>query len=87
MSFGPWRPGLDDVERRARLREWRAIACLIVGPRHALTIALGDALDDPTAAERARQQLEALPPLPRRRVLATYAALAMPPKLMTAAAG
>jgi hypothetical protein len=34
---------------------------VIVGPHHALAIALGDALDDPTAAARTLQQLETLP--------------------------
>lgn len=76
-GFGPWRFDLSESERQARCREWRALAIVLVGRSHPLTVALADAIADPAAADRALCQLEELAPLRRRRLLATAAALAI----------
>ncbi|MGH7089363.1 MAG: hypothetical protein ACREFQ_10740 [Stellaceae bacterium] len=75
-AFGPWAPGLDRAERLARLRAMRALVRVLVAPHTALGDALLAAESDPAGAERALAELDALPPLRRRRRLSTYAALA-----------
>lgn len=78
-AFGPWAPGLDRVERVARLRAMRAIARLCLGPRgHAFTGALRRAETDPGQLEAALQQLNALAPIDQRSVLASFAGLHRP---------
>ena len=59
------------MERTARLRELRMAARLLLGPRHELTRALASAIADPDALGDALAILDALPALPRRRLLAT----------------
>lgn len=76
--FGPWLPGLGEPERLARWRSLRALAMVYCGATHPLTVALRAAERDPAAAAQALRCLDALPALRRRRVLATYAALARP---------
>jgi hypothetical protein len=66
---------LAEPERSARLREARMAARLLFGSRHALTVALADAIADPAALDTALAELDALPALPRRRLLATLAAV------------
>jgi len=74
--FGPWRPDLDECERRARWRELRALAFLIVGPRHRLTSLLRRAERGSDRAARAAWELLAeLEPLKQRRLLSLYAEL------------
>ena len=74
--FGPWRDGIDTVERVARLRSLRAIARLTLGPRG---VAFADALyraeTDPAQLEPALARLDALAPIDRRHVLASFASL------------
>ncbi|HLG85980.1 MAG TPA: hypothetical protein VKZ79_02165 [Alphaproteobacteria bacterium] len=77
-GFGPWVADLPELERIARLRELRALAVMYCGPAHPLAIALREAEADPEASERALEHLERLPPLRRRRVLATLAELRAP---------
>jgi hypothetical protein len=64
-----------ELERQARLRELRALSLLYCGRDHPATIALTEAIADPSAADRALAQLDTLPALRRRRLLANYAAL------------
>jgi hypothetical protein len=67
--------GCSPAERAARLRELRALAMVYLGLRHPATAALGVALGDPTAVDRALAELGAIPALRRRRLLCAYAAL------------
>jgi hypothetical protein len=78
VGFGPWRENLAEPARAARLRELRALIFLFCGPDYPLVVALRDAEADHAAAEPALAQLDALRPLRRRRVLATYAELQRP---------
>jgi hypothetical protein len=80
IAFGPWQKGLPRAERLARLRELRALAHVLAGPRHPFTLALKEALTDRTAVDRAGAALADLPTLTMRRLLATFAALKAPPK-------
>jgi hypothetical protein len=77
--YGPWLPGLSAAERMARWRSTRALAFLLCGEEHPLTRALLAAeLGDERAAADALEQVDKLPPLRRRRLLATMAALRPP---------
>lgn len=67
--FGPWRPDLEPGERLARTRSLRAIVRLLAGPRG---IVLADRLRQ---AETDDAALDALEPVDRRRILASYATL------------
>ena len=75
-QFGPWRDGIDPAERLARLRSMRAIAHLCLGPRgDALTDALRLSERNPDHLPAALTALDALAPLDRRTVLASFANL------------
>jgi hypothetical protein len=74
--FGPWSPDIGEVERVARLRAMRALSLLLCGASHSLTTELRTAERDAAAAERALAELDALPPLRRRRLLSAYLAVA-----------
>lgn len=77
--WGPFRPDLDEAERRARLRCLRAIVHLSTGPRGvALADLLRRAESDPAALPAAIDALDRLAGLDRRHVLASYAALNRP---------
>lgn len=79
-TFGPWRPGIDAAERRARCRSMRAVAGLLAGPRaDDLCAALLAAETNPGALDLAAVELDRLAPLDMRRVLASYGARAKPP--------
>ena len=77
--WGPFAPGLDVCELRARLRSLRAIVRLLLGRD-------GDAIDRMLhCAESGNANLDAvvaainrLPTIPLRKILATYAALTRP---------
>lgn len=75
--FGPWRD-LPAAERVAQLRELRAIAALIIGRDKRLVALLRAAESDSDALEQAWLELERLPALPRRRVLAALAHIGAP---------
>jgi hypothetical protein len=66
---------IAEPERTARLREARVAAQLLLGRRHPLVGALVDAIADPAALIAALAELDALPALPRPRLLATLAAV------------
>jgi hypothetical protein len=65
----------DEPERLARLREARMAALLLLGPHHALTVALAAAIADPEVLGAAIEAIDGLPALQRRRLLATLAAV------------
>ena len=65
-----------EPERVCRLRELRMAARLMLGPEHPLTVVLADAIAHRRGAiDAALTGLDALPALPRRRLLATWAAV------------
>ena len=66
---------LAEPERTARLREARMTALLLLGAKHRLALALADAIADPGVLIGALAELDALPALPRRRLLATLASV------------
>ena len=75
-QFGPWAPGLDPAELRARLRAMRALARVLCGPRASdLCRLLAKAETDAAALEPALAALDRLPSNDRRHVLASYRAL------------
>lgn len=75
-AWGPFRPDLDEAERRARLRCLRAVVHLSTGRRgDELADHLRRAEQDPAALPLALAALERLAGLDRRHVLASYAAL------------
>jgi hypothetical protein len=78
LLWGPWTPGLDDVERQALVREMRCLALMIVGERHPLTQALTAAADDLSRLDQVADELQRLPAMPRRRILALAIAVWRP---------
>jgi hypothetical protein len=74
-TFGPWRRSLDQIERAAERRELKALATVFCGQKHSLVRALRAAQNgDADALAVALREIDALPALPRRRLLATFAA-------------
>ena len=67
--------GVDEIERRARLRELRALAVVYLGAKHPATRSIAEAIADPTAVEAALALLDGVPALRRRRLLAAFGAL------------
>ena len=79
-QFGPWAPDLDPCERRARCRTLRAVARLMAGPRaDALCSALACAETDSSHLDRALAALDRLASLDRRKILASYGPVMLPP--------
>jgi hypothetical protein len=77
-GFGPWRYDIGEAERLARLREMRVLAYLLA-PKSPLVAALKTAeTGDQAVLDAALAELDRLPALARRRILATYAALSRP---------
>lgn len=77
--WGPFADGLDLAERRARLRALRSVVHLLIGPRAGqLRVLLKEAESDAAVLAAALRALDALAPLDRRRVLASYAAIERP---------
>lgn len=78
-SWGPWADGLDGTERAARCRALAMAIRLHAGPAGADAVAaLRRAEDDPTALDDAGAALSALPTIPFRRAIASFAALHRP---------
>jgi hypothetical protein len=75
MTFGPWAADIDPAERRARLRGMRALALVHCRYETDFLKSLQRAETDATALPAAFDQLERLPALRRRHLLATYAQL------------
>jgi hypothetical protein len=61
---------LSDAERLARWRALRCAAVLLIGGNHPLVETLRRAETEADAGSRALAELDALPALPRRRLLA-----------------
>ena len=67
--------GASDVERLCRMREWRAVTALICGWNSEVKRALDQAIEGGSSAVAVLSEIDALPALKRRRVLATIGAL------------
>jgi len=76
INFGPWAADLQDDERRARLRAFRALALVFARQHEAFIEALRSAETEPPALTRAADLFNHLPTLHQRRLIAAYAALA-----------
>ncbi|WP_375460583.1 hypothetical protein [uncultured Enterovirga sp.] len=76
MTWGPFVPGIDAAERKARLRSLRALVKVLAGPRgHDANLALlrAEITDgDSDVLRDAHAEFGRLSPLDRRRVLSTY---------------
>lgn len=80
-AWGPFAPGIDPAEQRARLRSLRALAKVYAGPRAADACRLlAQAETDPTALEPASAAVNRLAPVDRRQILASFARLAVQPE-------
>ena len=66
---------INEPERSTRLRELRVAARLMLGPRHPVSVALANAIISSDVLGAAIEAIDALPALPRRRLLATLAAV------------
>ena len=71
-GFGPWAPGIDDAERRARLRSLRALVLVLSRSSWELNSALCRAEAEVDALPYAWKLFSQMPSLSRRRVLSTY---------------
>lgn len=77
-AWGPFVPGIDPAERRARLRALRVAAHLLCGRRAvALTTLLRTAESSDVGLYAAEQEFGRLPSLDQRRVLSAFAAGAL----------
>jgi len=76
--FGPWMPRIAEVERVAGLRAIAALVCVHCGSDHPAVDLLRRAEADVGAADQALIELDRLPSLWRRRVIASYARLMRP---------
>lgn len=79
MTYGPFMPNVAAGDRCTQLAELRALVKVLAGPygeaaRGALTAALKSPTD-PAALTHAQAEIDQLPSRPRRRVLASFAAL------------
>lgn len=80
MTFGPWSPGCrGHEERRLQLRTLASLVAVMLGSKHPLVGTLRLAEDNPMAFVAAREAIEALPPLTRRKILATFSAITFGP--------
>ena len=68
----PRSPGIAPVERVAQLRSLAALAAVFLGSAHPLVEMLRAAKRDDEAAMRALHMIDRVPPLTRRRTLATF---------------
>jgi hypothetical protein len=76
QAFGPWAVGLEAGERLARTRAMRALAGVFCHHHRKFVDALRAAETDPAALADALRLLDELPALNRRRLLASYGAVA-----------
>jgi hypothetical protein len=80
VLFGPFIPGIVDVERIAELRSLAALCAVFCGSSHPLVAALRQAEADDAAAAQALELLNHIPSLTRRRLLSTFGAITWPAK-------
>jgi hypothetical protein len=78
MTFGPWSPTCDRIERGKQLRSLQAILACHHGSDHPLIARLRAAERDAMAYVDALTEFEQLPPLHRRRVLTTFSMITWP---------
>jgi hypothetical protein len=78
MSYGPWSPTVDQIERGKQLRCMAGLARVYLGPEHELPGLLRQAETDDAAFARAGQLVEALPARTRRMLLGTFSAVTWP---------
>lgn len=77
--WGPFVPGLSDIERAARCRALGALVRVYTGPEGEQVVAALRRLEANTNdAPAALAALNQLPALPRRKALASFAALHQP---------
>ena len=74
-AFGPWLRALGDCERCAQLQSLAALAAVFFGSANPLVTALRRAEHDDDALASAYMLLEAMPTLPKRRLLSAYLAV------------
>jgi hypothetical protein len=77
-AWGPWAPNLPEPERIGRLRSLQTLVRVFAGPDHPFAAALANAETDPAAAAAAWTALNTVPAVPRRKILATFAAVNRP---------
>jgi hypothetical protein len=70
--FGPWSTGISPAERLARLRSMRALALIYCRTSTDFISALERAETDADALPAAFNELECIPALQRRHLLATF---------------
>jgi hypothetical protein len=75
VNFGPWSPTIQHEERGKQLRSLASIAHVILGSRHPLIGELRRAETDAIAFVKARELVEKLPALTRRRMLSAFPAV------------
>lgn len=72
-AWGPWAPGLDRIERAARLRSLGALVRVLGGPdQKDLVALLRRAEADDNALAEARRAVDKLPSLVFRRIVSTW---------------
>jgi hypothetical protein len=76
--YGPFAKGPDPIERARKLMCFAGITACHLGSGHPLVSELRLAETDDAALEHAFEMFEELPALPKRRVIATYAAVMQP---------
>ncbi|MCJ2048525.1 hypothetical protein [Methylobacterium sp. J-070] len=78
-QWGPFRCGLEQGERRARLRMLAALVHVLTGPRGARLVGLLQAAEtEPRVLVEALGDLNRMAPLDKRRIWASYAELTAP---------
>ena len=81
-EYPPFQADQDPQRRRGQLMELRALCWVVAGPRaHAAVRAIEGALwrpDSDDALCQAEEAINAIPPKPRRQILATFARLRRP---------
>jgi hypothetical protein len=77
-AFGPFRRDIPEVERVAGLRALAAFTSAFAGSDHVVVDLLRRAETDAGALDQALTELDRLPSLWRRRVIASYARLMRP---------
>jgi hypothetical protein len=76
--FGPWRPGIDEAERRAGLRTLAGLTLVFAGSGQAAVTALLRAETLPETMGRALLAFDRIPTRQRRNIVASYARFMRP---------
>jgi hypothetical protein len=77
-KFGPWRPGVEEAERRAGLRALAALTLVFASATHPVVATLRLAERVPEMMGQALDEFDGLPALRRRHIVASYARLMRP---------